>query len=296
MPFCSLWVSKLKEFYPSWLKSIHIAIIMLRCKNVSSVEVELNKKIIQVRRRKFFQHPLFNPVLQALVACTAAFAPYLLDRKLPEGFRPSENVWVFLVLLASTGIGVAVYTFLFVESHIKSGKLEDFEALIHAFHAILLNIGTVNENTILRVCVHQRTSKDCYERITCYSNDPTRPAFSAKQKPLAVGIVGEVFLEDKLGVHVKKVSSNETRIEVLRRMKFTDEQIAELWLESQCWCAVGIGNNSNGTSNKKVHFVLYLDSNDPEFFGSRNTDKRRKQLEILSIGALDYLTKAGYYQ
>lgn len=249
------------------------------------------QKLEKIRRWKHLHSRWFRSVIGG-VAILAGLLPYLFDTYLPSPFNPENNVWVFLVYLLFLVLGNLFYNYFLADDSDRWGKQPDLEALVYFVHSLLMKEADNEPKTELRVCLHRRYGDDQYQRITSYSSG-ARVSFQSERMTVKSGIVGKIFHEDKPGLEVERVKEGRDRVDILRtEMNFTDDEIKGLWPDSKCWCGVGIGAEESSPTEKNVKFVLYLDSNDPNFFGNRKNDKRRRRLEELAVVIYSYLTHA----
>ena len=144
-------------------------------------------------------------------------------------------------------------------------SVDPLDAALDALHSVIVSDRASGKHG-LRVCLWEPDGNGNLRQLTEYAGAPPKN-YRGRLSPVTCGIIGLVY---RTKLAVVKVAQRSQRTDVsfvdqmMNEFGYPEEAARELRSDRQAWAAIAIGDPDAPLA------VLYLDSRQREFFGSKN--------------------------
>lgn len=189
---------------------------------------------------------------------------------------------------ASVAFWLAVTTFFvvifkgFKNFRLAASRDDDspLEGLLHVVRSIVQSMGKECDPT-LRIALYMRDEKGPMQRTNYIG--PTKADGKYRRISMGEGVVGSAFRTGQESHSTLPIGTNVVDF-LTEKQGFTRDEAARRNSDRKSWIAVPIGEPN------KVFAVIYCDSALADFFGNKNS-QRRKALAGAILGVAEFLTR-----
>lgn len=186
-------------------------------------------------------------------------------------------------------VALVLVTALVIRAFLRNKRARDsdsahsLDVVLYTLHAVLTKRTKDADKASLRICVFVHASKPGHvHQITDYVCDEISHG-RGRNLPLRSGVVGTAFRSGKS--QYDRLQKNMLVSEYLvQNYGFERAEAGAVSQDRKSWAAIPVGDSDH------VVAVIYLDSNDPDFFG-KSGGIVRKILDSSTIGVARYVEK-----